>query len=168
MGISKKEKWLIGVSMSIVIVIGLVSTIYMLFSSPNSQISCIYSNSRHQISLLSPLKEETVYVYEFREGEDFSIFYYDKKTMEKIIKKNDFKEITDSNKEEVNQILKRYQNDLLNQRRKLFDKKITISELSSVGGYYLYLNDIDDSNDDYFICIISPTMDKLYVFYVNH
>lgn len=140
----------------------------MIFSLAKSYIGCIYINSKHRISLSSPLKEEKVYAYEHRKGEDFNIFYYDKKTMKKIIKKNGFEEITDSNKEEVNQILKRYQNDLFNQRRILFDKKITISQLSRIGGYYLYINDIDDRDNDYFVCIISPTMDKLYVFYVNH
>lgn len=168
MKISKREKLLIVGSISIVIVIGLVSTIYMIFSSSKSYIGCIYINSKHRISLSSPLKEEKVYVYEYRKGEDFNIFYYDKKTIKKIIKKNGFEEITDSNKEEVNKILERYQNDLSIQRRKLFDNITTISELSVIGGYYLYVNDIDDLNNDYFVCIINNAMNKLYVFYVNH
>lgn len=168
MAISKKEKWLIGGSVGIVIIIGLVSTLYMLFGVPNSHIGCIYINSKHQISLLSPLKEEKVYIYDFREGEDFSIFYYDKKAMKKIIKTNGFEEITENNKEKVNQILKRYQNALSEERRKLFDKTTSISELANVGGYYLYINNLDDFDDDYFICTIDSKMNKLYVFYVNH
>ena len=167
---NKQNKWIIIVIIvSIVYIIGILSImkIYTKWKKYNSFEYEIYVNSNHKITLLPPLKDDTIYERKFSEGEDFYIFDYEEDSINKIIETNYFEKITEENIEEVNQILKRYQDDLCEKERKLFDKTITISELSVIGNYYRYLQ-LDDDEDDYFVFIIFPNNNKLYSFYINH
>lgn len=118
--------------------------------------------------LSKPLNVEEIYHYEFREGEDFYIFNYDNdKQINTIIQHNDFKKITKNNLEKI-KVLNMYHNDLCEKELKLFDQTINISELTEPRNYFLYSEDIDLEDDDYFVQIISPKQKKLYHFNINH
>ncbi len=126
----------------------------------------IYIN--HHVLLSKPLNVEEIYHYEFREGEDFYIFNYDNdKQINTIIQHNDFKKITKNNLEKI-KVLNMYHNDLCEKELKLFDQTINISELTEPRNYFLYSEDIDLEDDDYFVQIISPKQKKLYHFNINH
>lgn len=126
----------------------------------------VYVN--HNVSLWNPLNVETVYRYEFGEGEDFYIFNYaSDKDIRKIIKKNNFKKITKDNLKNTIKILNKYRDDLCEKELKLFDRTVNISELSTIGNYYLYVEGIEDDGD-YCIGIIFPKDKKIYYFNINH
>lgn len=101
----------------------------------------------------------------FGEGEDFHILSYNEKEIKEILKKNDFKKITEDNINDTRKVLTKYCDDLCERERSLFDKTTSISEMSKIGNYYLYL---ELNEKDYFVCIINSKDNKLNVFYINH
>lgn len=125
----------------------------------------IYINSKGELSFLPTFKSKKIYFPEFGEGEDFYILNYNSEKLKKIIKKNDFKEIKDDNENEVKQLLTKYREDLCEKELKLFDKTTSISKLSTIGNYYLYL---ELNKKDYFVCIIDMPNNNVNVFFVNH
>lgn len=166
---NKQKKWIIIVTIVSIVYINGILSIMKIYTKWKKYTSFEYNISEitnHKITLLSPLKDNTIYRSEFGEGEDFHILDYEEDSINKIIETNYFEKITEENIEEVNQILKRYQDDLCEKERKLFDKTITISELSVIGNYYRYLQLADE--DDYFVFIIFPNKNKLYSFHINH
>lgn len=124
-----------------------------------------YSNSKGELSFIPTLKTKRIYLFEFGEGEDFYIFNYNSDEIKKVIKKNNFKKIGKNNENEVKQLLTKYREDLCEKELKLFNKTTSISELSHIGNYYLYL---ELNEKDYFICIIDTADNKLNVLFVNH
>lgn len=144
----------------------LLIVIFLFFKSFNS--ICFEAYINHKILLWNPLNVETIYRYEFREGEDFYIFSYaDDKDIKRIIKKNKFKKINQDNLKRIIKILNRYRDDLCEKEQKLFNKTTSISKLSTIGNYYFYVQDTKD-NEDYFICILFPNDKKIYYFNINH
>lgn len=152
--------------LAIVCIFILLIVILLFFKGFNG--ICFEAYINHKISLWKPLNVETIYRYEFREGEDFYIFSYaNDKDIKKIIKKNDFKRINQNNLKNTIKVLNRYRDDLCEKEQKLFDKNTNILELSTIGNYYLYVEN-RDNDDDYFICIIFPEDKKVYYFNINH
>lgn len=157
---------LINNKIKIILVIVLLSVTFVFFRNFNGICFEVYIN--HKVSLWNPTNIETIYRYNFREGEDFYIFSYDNdKDIKKIIQKNKFKMINQSNLNSNIRILNMYRADLCEKELELFDKTTNISELSKIGNYYLYKEDIED-DEDYFICIISPIDKKVFYFNINH
>ena len=152
--------------LAIVCILILLIVIFLFFKSFNS--ICFEAYINHKILLWNPLNVETIYRYEFREGEDFYIFSYaNDKDIKKIIEKNNFKKINKDNLKRVIKILTRYRDDLCEKELNLFDKNTNISKLSTIGNYYLYVDNREE-DEDYSICIIFPLNKKIYYFNVNH
>lgn len=132
---------------------------------------CLEVYINNDVLLSKPLNVDEIYSYEFGEGEDFYIFNYDNnKEINRIIQCNGFKKIAKSNLEEITKVLNMYRNDLCEKELNIFNKTISISELTKIGNYYLYSENIDleDDNDDYFVQIIFTEQKKVYHFNINH
>ncbi len=112
---------------------------YNIYDRYYGLVNLAYSNSKGELSFLPTSKSKSIYLYEFGEGEDFYIFNYNSDEIKKVIKKNNFKKIKVDNENEVKQLLTKYREDLCEKELKLFDKITSISELSTIGNYYLYL-----------------------------
>lgn len=162
-----KKKVLI--SGAITLSICLIMAILIIFLK-NFDMIYLEAYINYGVSLEKPLSTDIIYRYSFGEGEDFYIFNYDSdKDIEKIIQKNGFKKITESNLEEITKILNIYHDDLCEKELSIFDKTTNISNLTKIGNYYLYPNDINMVDDnDYSIQIIFPKERKVYHFAINH
>lgn len=138
---------------------------YNIYDQYYGLVNLAYSNSKGELSFLPTLKSKSIYLYEFGEGEDFYIFNYNSDEIKKVIKKNNFKKIKVDNENEVKQLLTKYREDLCEKELKLFDKTTSISELSTIGNYYLYL---ELKKKNYTICIGDILNNKVSVLHVNH
>lgn len=125
------------------------------------------------IKLSRPKKEEEKFLVDYREGEEFVILRYDEKNIKKIknIKnisnENIFKKITKENIEEVSERTNYFYRELNNREKKIFDKSITITELTQYGNYYVlheknkcnYSLTIIYKNDVYYMQMTEPCSD---------
>lgn len=162
----KKKMIILG---AITMLICLIMVILIMFFK-NFDMSCLEVYINYGVSLHKPLNIDTIYRYSFGEGEDFYIFNYENdKDIEKIIQKNGFKKITESNLEEITKVLNIYHNDLCEKELSIFDKTTNISNLTKIGNYYLYSNDMNMKDDNHYsIQIIYPKERKVYHFAINH
>lgn len=134
--------------------------------------SCFEVLVNNGVKLGKPSSVDVIYRYEFREGVDFYIFNYDNdKDIKKIIDKNGYTKITKDNVDDVTKHLEIYYNDLQGDNIEKFNKTTSISELTSIGNYYLRSEDeedFDERDENYFIEIIFPKDRKNYHFHVNY
>ncbi len=143
---------------SIVLFVGLIGFLFFRYFDGH----CLELYINNGVLLSKTKNVEEIYSYEFREGEDFYIFHYDReKDIKRIIQKNRFKKITNNNLDKITKVLNSYRNDLCEKELSLFDKTTNIQDLAKIGNYYLYTKDeLDD--DDYFIQILFPK-EKKYI-----
>ncbi len=130
----------------------------------------VFANNGIKLGKTSSVDE--IYSRDWNEGTDFYVFYYDRdKDIKKIIDKNGYTKITKDNVDDVTKHLEIYYNDLQGDNIEKFNKTTSISELTSIGNYYLRSEneeDFDERDENYFIEIIFPKEKKNYHFHVNY
>lgn len=84
-----------------------------------------------KIQLPKPQEINTIYKYDYKEGEDFLIWVYSEKKMQKIISKKSFQKIEEKSLEEIKARISEYYNRLDDNEKKLFNDNVSINELLS-------------------------------------
>ncbi len=115
------------------------------------------------IWLPKPLEIKDIYHYEFRAGEDFSIWIYDEENFNKGISKSYFKRITEDNIERLKDKLTEYYHRLDDDETKLFDENVNLKNLPLIGNHFLFKSSKQDEKT--FILIITDSAtNSLYFF----
>lgn len=114
------------------------------------------------IKLPKPISEQTKFLAEYREGEDFVIFKYNEKSINKIINENKFQKVDANNIDKLKNKVKYFYNQLDKKNKFIFDNSVTMSKLTKYGNYYI-LN--ERSECKYSILILYKNY--LYSFDIN-
>ena len=106
---------------------------------------------------------DTIYRFDYREGEDLSILTYSEKKFSKIISKKEFKPINQENLEIISRKVKEYYNILEDWEKELFDKNVDINQLLEItqNNFYLFKTSQIESRT-YVILLASMEENKIY------
>ena len=119
------------------------------------------------IFLQKPNKVDIIYRFDYKEGDDFEIWTYNKLRINKIIDNNKFELITSKNIEEIKDIFNSYYNTLSynEERQKQFKSHFYIDKMIVENNYFSITYGNEDRNN--FLLLLIDTKDnKLY--YFNH
>ena len=112
--------------------------------------------------LQKPLKICNIYRFDFREGEDFSIWSYSDDNFKKIVSSKKFKSIDKKDKKIVVDAMRKYYDRLDEKELDLYNKNCDCDKLINFKNYY-YL--YEKANSDTFMIIIADSVfRKLYIF----
>lgn len=138
--------------------------VVLLFDEKGRYSRTIHSN--WEINFFGAKRLEKIFVYNYREGEDFLIWSYDDKKFSKVLIKNKFNVIGNQNVDLVKRILSNYYNRLDSNEKSLFEESVDIDLLVDKSNYYLY-KERDTLIDEYknFVIVIARTdIKKIYYF----
>jgi len=110
------------------------------------------------ILLPYPKNVDVIYNYDFMEGEDLEIWYYESKKHNNITK-----QLEKMNKKLVKAKIELYYNYLNETNKELFNKNVSIDKLLSENNYYLFLN----KKERFLLIIYDINGKKLYYFNSN-
>lgn len=117
----------------------------------------------HGVWIPKPDKVQGIYRYDFREGEDFSIWSYSNDKFEKVISKKYFEKINENSIDKMTEKIVEYYDRLDSNEKSKFDEWVIISELINTNNYYLYKESPKDSRT-FFVIIANVKENKLYYF----
>lgn len=150
---------------SFILVIFIMLIFVMLNAGDNYQ-HIIYAN--WGVDFCTPKKLESIFMYDYREGEDFLIWSYDDDKFDKTLSKNKFSLISTENIKRVEQYLSEFYSRLDKKEKELFDKNVEVNSLIKPNNYYLYIDEIKDyiawENRNFVIIIADFETRKMYYF----
>lgn len=142
-------------------VISIISIFFVvLIVIPMSPTAVLFVN--HGIVLPSPKSIDTVYRFDFREGEDLEIWLYNNKAFNKVISKKYFLKINEDNSVKVREFITKYYENLNVDEKEMFDENVDISSLVNSNNFY-YL-DIDKNDERTFLLILADVENKKLYF----
>lgn len=142
----------------IILIITLIITL-IIFTVINNPRIVAYINWK--VYLPKPQKIDTIYNFEFREGEDLEIWYYSENGVRKIISNNTFKSINKQNKDLIKQKLYEYYDILNDDNKNLFNANVDIDSLLLEENYFTYIEKEDSS---WLLLILDYKNNKMFSF----
>ncbi len=151
----KQEVKYVIMAIIIVIIIG------KFFYEVNTPKALMFSNWK--IMLPNPQTVDTIYHFEFKEGDDFEIWHYKEREIIEITSKSEFHKIEKEILIEVGEILNKYYGRLDDIEKEKFDEIVNKKQLLNDNNYYTFKS--EGKNDKSFIIIFVDTeRNQLYYF----
>ncbi len=132
----------------------------VIFATTNPQFAFFIN---HGIYLPKPLERNSIFYFDFKEGQDLEIWNYKEENFNKITSKTKFKEIYRDGNLKIKRKLTEYYELLDNDERKLFDQNVKFSEVLDSKNYY-YLKEKKNESKTFLIIIASLDDKKIYIF----
>jgi len=156
--LKKSIRNLIMVICIIILNIAIIFTYKFFFINENVNLSINW-----KIDIPKPKNIEVLYNYEYRDGEDLEIWYYEKENIEEIVNNNNFKNIDEENKSFIYQKMNDYYIILDEDKKKLFDENVSIERLITEENYFAF-NTSKDNEESWILLILDYKTGKLYYF----
>lgn len=141
----------------IIICVFLILGVYLLWSNDNRNM--LFLNWK--IYVPKPNKIDSIYRFEYREGNDLEIWYYKDDKFKKIISRNDFNKITLKNINTVNKLIENYYDRLNEVEKSKFNKRLDKKKILLKNNYYFYK---EENRDSFLIIIADSENNMLYLF----
>jgi|GEM_PF-3948008 len=127
----------------------------------------ILLNTNWGTYLPPPKEKDTIFSFDYREGDDFEIWEYSKSKIENIKEKKGFTSITSNNIEDVRDIVNEYYEDLEYDKdlQYKFNENFSTDNIVVEGNYYS-LTKGNEKPGCYLLMVLDVNTNKIY--YLNH
>lgn len=139
-----------------------IITLILILTILYSFIDSVFLKINWGIYLPKPIKNNIIYRFDYKEGDDFEIWEYSNSKLEKVKSKNYFNVLTDTDINDVKNYINVYYEEINKEEKSKFNANFDINKIVVPGNYYALIRE----ENNYLLLLLDDIDNKIY--YMNH